>query len=43
MFYFFTTPGSPLREYLCAEGSAQRLFFSREDGENDDQLERVFH
>lgn len=27
-FYFFTRPGSPLRQYLSSEGSAQRLFFS---------------
>jgi hypothetical protein len=27
-FYFFTRPGSPLRQYLAGEGSAQRLFFS---------------
>jgi 4-amino-4-deoxy-L-arabinose transferase-like glycosyltransferase len=27
-FYFFTRPGSRLREYLAGEGSAQRLFFS---------------
>lgn len=29
-FYFFTRPGSALREYARAEGSAQRLFFSPE-------------
>lgn len=29
-FYFFTRPGSRLREYLAAEGSAQRLYFSPE-------------
>jgi 4-amino-4-deoxy-L-arabinose transferase-like glycosyltransferase len=29
-FYFFTRPGSPLRRYLAAEGSGQRLFFSPE-------------
>ncbi len=27
-FYFFTRPGSRLREYLAGEGSAQRLYFS---------------
>ncbi len=27
-FYFFTRPGSALREYLAGEGSDQRLFFS---------------
>ena len=29
-FYFYTTPGSPLREYLGGEGSARRVYFSRE-------------
>jgi hypothetical protein len=29
-FYFFTRPGSLLREYLAGEGSAQRVFFSPE-------------
>ena len=27
-FFFFTRPGSALREYLAGEGSSQRLFFS---------------
>jgi hypothetical protein len=27
-FYFFTRPGSALRDYLAGEGSAQQLFFS---------------
>ena len=27
-FYFFTRPGSALREYLAGEGNDRRLFFS---------------
>jgi len=29
-FYYFTRPGSPLRDYLRGEGSSQQLFFSPE-------------
>jgi hypothetical protein len=29
-FYFYTVPGSPLRQYLAGEGSRQRAFFSSE-------------
>lgn len=36
-FYFFTRPGSRLREYLAGEGGAQRLFFSPESVEQWDR------
>jgi 4-amino-4-deoxy-L-arabinose transferase-like glycosyltransferase len=35
-FYFYTVPGSPLREYLGGEGRRQRAFFSSEAREQWD-------
>ena len=36
-FYYFTRPGSLLRDYLRGEGSGQQLFFSPEALEQWDQ------